>query len=93
MYLITARIRWFWWVAIFYLMAILVHFHGMGLIARYWKMNRAPADIDLWAVIVSGMFVFVAGIAVHRKSKLPLSAKAGLSKLSCWFFSRISRQI
>ncbi len=76
MYIVTARIRPFWWMAIYYILAIIVQQKEMGIITGHLLANYMPPAFDLWANVASGLFVFGCSVAVYRKAKFSLPLRA-----------------
>lgn len=76
MYIITARIRWFWWMAIYYTLAIIIQQKEMGIMTGYLLAKQMPPTFDLWAIVASGLFVFGCSLAVYLKAKFSLPLRA-----------------
>ncbi|HUX35589.1 MAG TPA: hypothetical protein VMV71_00985 [Candidatus Paceibacterota bacterium] len=78
MYFFTARIRWFWWLVIFYLTAVTLNMHCVGLIFKSLAANKIPSDVDLWAVAASGLYIFAVGFVSKFRPGVHFFVKLGL---------------
>ncbi len=76
MYIVTARIRTFWWMAIYYILAILIQQREMGIMTGHLLAKHMPPAFDLWINVAAGLFVFGCSVAVYLKTKFSLPLKA-----------------
>ena len=69
MYYLTAKIRGFWWAAIFYALSIMAHIRETYRVLWEWRIGAGFSSVALIIGIVSGIIVFAAGVWVWKNAE------------------------